>query len=172
MESQAAEVAAEIVADLLAAGVDADRGGLHEGSTSDAVLAMEEQAAKPDIIIAYGGTPAGSRAPRTWWAAAERVVRHATVPVFVARLTDQRRPTLGDRLHGGAVTADDLETLADKLYFDREPGGDAYVRFWALLLFAVIIATGGVLTDSTAVVIGAMIVAPLMTPIMASALRS
>lgn len=68
------------------------------------------------------------------------------------------------------MLAEDLETLADKLYFDREPGGDGYVRFWALLLFAVIIATGGVLTDSTAVVIGAMIVAPLMTPIMASAL--
>jgi len=68
------------------------------------------------------------------------------------------------------VTTVDLQTLANKLYFDREAGGDAYVRFWALLVLSVVIATGGVMTDSTAVVIGAMIVAPLMTPIMGVAL--
>ncbi len=58
-------------------------GVAYEGSTSDAVLAMEEQL-KPDIIIVYGGTPAGSR-DYLVGSAAERVVRHATVPVFVAR---------------------------------------------------------------------------------------
>ena len=63
----------------------------------------------------------------------------------------------------------DLDELADKLWFDRE-GRDAYVRFGVLLVLSVVIATGGILTDSTATVIGAMIVAPLMTPIMASAL--
>jgi len=40
------------------------------------------------------------------------------------------------------------------------------VGFWTLLVLSVIIATLGVLADSTAVVIGAMLVAPLMTPIM------
>jgi uncharacterized hydrophobic protein (TIGR00271 family) len=63
----------------------------------------------------------------------------------------------------------DLDELADKLWFDRE-GRDAYVRFGVLLVLSVVIATGGVLTDSTATVIGAMIVAPLMTPIMATTL--
>jgi uncharacterized hydrophobic protein (TIGR00271 family) len=77
---------------------------------------------------------------------------------------------MGDVLAGGHIQPRDYETLADKLYFDREPGGDAYVRFWALLVLSVVIATGSVATDSTAGVIGAMIVAPLMTPIMASAL--
>lgn len=64
----------------------------------------------------------------------------------------------------------DLDELADKLWFDREGGNDPYVRFGVLLVLSVVIASGGVLTDSTATVIGAMIVAPLMTPIMATAL--
>jgi uncharacterized hydrophobic protein (TIGR00271 family) len=77
--------------------------------------------------------------------------------------------SFGDLLHGGRVERADLDDIEDKLWFDRE-GRDAYVRFGVLLVLSVMIATGGVLTDSTATVIGAMIVAPLMTPIMASAL--
>src|SRR4051812_38980243 len=42
--------------------------------------------------------------------------------------------------------------------------------FWVLLLLAAIIAGSGVVADSTATVIGAMIVAPLMTPILGTAL--
>ena len=38
-------------------------------------------------------------------------------------------------------------------------------RFWLLLVLAAVIASAGVVADSTATVIGAMIVAPLMTPI-------
>jgi uncharacterized hydrophobic protein (TIGR00271 family) len=78
--------------------------------------------------------------------------------------------SFGDLLHGGPVGREDLEDLAGKLWFDREGGRDPYVRFTVLLLLSVVIASGGVLGDSTATVIGAMIVAPLMTPIMASAL--
>ena len=44
-----------------------------------------------------------------------------------------------------------------------------FERFGVLLFLAVVIATMGILGDSTATVIGAMIVAPLMTPIMATA---
>jgi uncharacterized hydrophobic protein (TIGR00271 family) len=43
------------------------------------------------------------------------------------------------------------------------------VNFVVLLALATVIATYGVVTDSTASVIGAMIIAPLMTPIMAAA---
>lgn len=42
------------------------------------------------------------------------------------------------------------------------------VNFTVLLALATVIATYGVITDSTATVIGAMIVAPLMTPIIAT----
>ncbi len=39
-------------------------------------------------------------------------------------------------------------------------------KFWILLVLSAVIATAGVASDSTATVIGAMIVAPLMTPIL------
>jgi uncharacterized hydrophobic protein (TIGR00271 family) len=48
--------------------------------------------------------------------------------------------------------------------FDSHSGG---VAFAALMAFATAIATFGVKADSTAVVIGAMLIAPLMAPIMA-----
>jgi len=76
----------------------------------------------------------------------------------------------GDILHGGKVTADDVEVLQEKLLFDRLPKRDRYVRFSVLLILSAIIATYGVTSDSVATVIGAMIVAPLMTPIMAVSL--
>lgn len=41
-------------------------------------------------------------------------------------------------------------------------------RYWLLLLLSAVIATAGVVSDSTATVIGAMIIAPLMTPILGS----
>ncbi|MFE7897223.1 TIGR00341 family protein [Streptomyces sp. NPDC057424] len=44
--------------------------------------------------------------------------------------------------------------------------------FWTMLTLSSVIAAGGVLTDSTATVIGAMIIAPLATPIMGIALGS
>jgi uncharacterized hydrophobic protein (TIGR00271 family) len=40
------------------------------------------------------------------------------------------------------------------------------IRFWILLLLAAAIATAGLLGDSVATVIGAMIMAPLMLPLM------
>lgn len=42
--------------------------------------------------------------------------------------------------------------------------------FWTMLTLSAVIAAGGILTDSTATVIGAMIIAPLSTPIMGIAL--
>ncbi|MGW8528381.1 DUF389 domain-containing protein [Nocardiopsis sp. NPDC055824] len=42
--------------------------------------------------------------------------------------------------------------------------------FWTMLTLSAVVAAGGVMTDSTATVIGAMIIAPLSTPIMGIAL--
>ncbi|HVT14096.1 MAG TPA: TIGR00341 family protein [Fimbriimonadaceae bacterium] len=50
-----------------------------------------------------------------------------------------------------------------------EAGGPSS-RFWILLLLSTLIAAFGLLTNSAAVIIGAMIIAPLMGPIVASAL--
>ncbi|MGI9585103.1 MAG: DUF389 domain-containing protein [Acidimicrobiia bacterium] len=56
--------------------------------------------------------------------------------------------------------------VVNTLYFEKPDSVQKQVAFWVLLVLSVVIATLGVLADSTAVVIGAMLVAPLMTPIM------
>jgi uncharacterized hydrophobic protein (TIGR00271 family) len=92
----------------------------------------------------------------------------------------------GDEQHGTAMTAmgvvvgwigsvlpseptDDARVAVDELI----PTGDAqreYIaRFCALIALSSSIAAFGLLADSGAVVIGAMLVAPLMTPIMGAA---
>jgi uncharacterized hydrophobic protein (TIGR00271 family) len=79
-----------------------------------------------------------------------------------------------------------LDTLRERLLPDtqrRTPeeldddlnlrSGDARAKqsaFWAMLVLSAIIASAGVIADSTATVIGAMIIAPLSTPIMGIAL--
>lgn len=69
-----------------------------------------------------------------------------------------------------AITATDLERMTSALFIDQPFRGRPASRFWTLLILAAVIATAGIMADSTATVIGAMIVAPLMTPILGSAL--
>ena len=61
-----------------------------------------------------------------------------------------------------------LPEFEDKLFIEGPQTARRLTNFFALLLFATVIATYGVLSNSTATVIGAMIVAPLMGPIMAT----
>jgi uncharacterized hydrophobic protein (TIGR00271 family) len=68
------------------------------------------------------------------------------------------------------VTVDDVDRMANSLYVTgRQDDRRAWSAFWVLLLSAVI-AGSGVVADATATVIGAMIVAPLMKPILGTAL--
>jgi uncharacterized hydrophobic protein (TIGR00271 family) len=69
-----------------------------------------------------------------------------------------------------AITANDLARMHDNLLFDGEERGRKLSGYWALLVLAAVIATAGIVSDSTATVIGAMIVAPLMTPILGTVL--
>ena len=64
----------------------------------------------------------------------------------------------------------DRAELYDKVLYEGPRVGAKLTRFAVLMFFSGVIATGGVLTDSTAVVIGAMLIAPLMTPLMAIAI--
>lgn len=64
--------------------------------------------------------------------------------------------------------AKDVLPFENKLFYEGAQRRSYLERFSVLLFLATIIATAGVLADSTATVIGAMIVAPLMTPIMAT----
>ncbi|WP_395244875.1 DUF389 domain-containing protein [Agromyces sp. MMS24-K17] len=56
--------------------------------------------------------------------------------------------------------------MRDAVFFEGERAGAKTSRFWMLLSLASVIAAAGVVADSDATVIGAMIVAPLMTPIL------
>lgn len=64
----------------------------------------------------------------------------------------------------------DLDDLTARLDLDH---GDCHATlsgFWTMLVLSAVIAVAGVLGDSTATVIGAMIIAPLSVPIMGIAL--
>lgn len=65
-----------------------------------------------------------------------------------------------------AVTTTDIERMRRQLFFEGPEVRTRLSRFWTLLFLSAVIATAGVVGDSTATVIGAMIVAPLMTPIL------
>lgn len=69
-----------------------------------------------------------------------------------------------------SVTPSDVQRMVDNLFIDGPIGGRKASKFWTLLGLSAVIATAGVVADSTATVIGAMIVAPLMTPILGTAL--
>lgn len=64
-----------------------------------------------------------------------------------------------------------VQRMAGKLLIAH--GEDRQLKwsaFWVLIVLSSVIATAGIIADSTATVIGAMIVAPLMTPILGTAL--
>ncbi len=69
----------------------------------------------------------------------------------------------------GTVTPD-IDRIRDSVFFEGPDASQRISRFWILLILAAIIAAAGVVADSTATVIGAMIVAPLMTPILGTML--
>jgi uncharacterized hydrophobic protein (TIGR00271 family) len=60
--------------------------------------------------------------------------------------------------------------MRDELLFDGPDVGRKLGAFWVLLALSAVIASAGIIADSTATVIGAMIVAPLMTPILGTVL--
>jgi uncharacterized membrane protein len=57
------------------------------------------------------------------------------------------------------IATQDLEYMRDAVFFEGPETRRRLSRFWVLLVLAAIIAAAGVVGDSTATVIGAMIVA-------------
>ena len=64
------------------------------------------------------------------------------------------------------LTEVDIKRMRDQLFFEGPERNRRLSRYWLLLPLSAVIASAGVVSDSTATVIGAMIVAPLMTPIL------
>ena len=64
------------------------------------------------------------------------------------------------------LTEVDIQRMRDQLFFEGPERNHRLSRYALLLPLSAVIASAGVVSDSTATVIGAMIVAPLMTPIL------
>ncbi len=82
------------------------------------------------------------------------------------RNDDDGVSTVGQKLAtwlGGQLRSP--EEVRDAVYLHRGDAAAKLSRFWLLLVLAAVIASAGVIGDSTATVIGAMIIAPLATPI-------
>lgn len=65
--------------------------------------------------------------------------------------------------------AEHLDYIVDQVYFAGSERRERLIRFSVLVVLSTMIAAFGLLADSVAVVIGAMLVAPLMTPILGMA---
>ncbi len=84
------------------------------------------------------------------------------VDVDVASVTELINDWLLDR----DIGSERRDRVGDGLFFEEPDRASKLVSWWVMLLLSVAIATFGILQDSTAVVIGAMLIAPLMTPIL------
>lgn len=73
---------------------------------------------------------------------------------------------LQDWVHDVDIGPDRRAALAEGLYFEQPARPGKLGAWWAMLLLSGGIATFAIMQDSTAVVIGAMLVAPLMIPIL------
>lgn len=97
---------------------------------------------------------------------------------------DKKKPTPGRRVNGDVkahigwkpfgelkprLTVQQRERILDDLFLGKKANFVSYlIRFCVLLCLATVIASLGLLQNSTAVVIGAMLVAPIMEPIIAA----
>ena len=76
-------------------------------------------------------------------------------------------PTGRIGFQGRNLSLEERSRVLDELYFEGDRRSPYLWRFFALIVFSSSIAAMGLINDSAAVVIGAMLVAPLLTPIMA-----
>ena len=106
------------------------------------------------------------------WIAMSLLVIMISLDARTTGVTDYAESTrlIGAWLDERPKSVDDRQALYDKILFEGPATTRRIVRFFTLMGFASVIASMGVITDSTAVVIGAMLIAPLMTPLMAMAI--
>jgi uncharacterized hydrophobic protein (TIGR00271 family) len=79
---------------------------------------------------------------------------------------------LARAIDAGGDYRNPLDDIEDGLFLTTGARRAKTSQFWVLLVLASMIAAGGVVSDSTPAVIGAMIVAPLATPIYGVALAT
>ena len=83
LEAEAREIVAEVVAFLESAGVEAE-GVAYEGNMADAILDLAERD-RPDVIVVSAASNEHGARDYLVSSAAERIVRHSPVSVFVIK---------------------------------------------------------------------------------------
>jgi uncharacterized hydrophobic protein (TIGR00271 family) len=75
------------------------------------------------------------------------------------------------RLRGSSriMTESERSLVTDELFWEPGERGAYLARFFVLIVLSTLLAAFGLAADSVAVIIGAMLVAPLMTPILGTA---
>lgn len=75
------------------------------------------------------------------------------------------------RLRGSSriMSEDERSLVTDELFWRPEERGAYLARFFVLIVLSTLLAAFGLAANSVAVIIGAMLVAPLMTPILGTA---
>ena len=135
------------------------------GGTMDAARQLRPGVVRPDERL-LGGTRLRPRLPQP---PRSRVGRD-----HPARRVDRGRHRAPERLPGALMASkfvtNSIDDMRSSVFFEGPGAADKMSRFWILLSLAAVIAASGVVADSTATVIGAMIVAPLMTPILGTML--
>jgi len=150
---------------------DAKRVGRRIARADDVKQGILEEAARYDLLllgaseegvidqIAFGGLP-------------EAIARASPQPVILVKhyrgLSQFWLRRAWRILYGLFPQLDRSERI--EVYRTLRRGARPDVDFFVLILLASVIATLGLLQDSAAVIIGAMLVAPLMTPILALSL--
>ncbi len=76
---------------------------------------------------------------------------------------------LGDLFHSRVWDVDERKRVLGELFFEGPEWRPFLSRFIVLTVLSTTLAAFGLIADSAAVVIGAMLIAPLMTPILATA---
>ena len=78
--------------------------------------------------------------------------------------------SLKELLSHAELSPEERRTVVEDLFvFGKDNQRPFLIRMTVLLVLSTIIATAGLISDSAAVVIGAMLIAPMMTPVIAAA---
>ena len=85
---------------------------------------------------------------------------------------DTTKKFLQKVLAGGPITDEHLAEAETSTYVKLEGSGKTYTAFFWNIVISSIIATAGIAMNSGAVLVGAMLISPVMTPIVGSALAA
>ncbi|MEA3336546.1 MAG: DUF389 domain-containing protein [Chloroflexota bacterium] len=152
---------------------DADHARIKLVNSQEPIAAaLVEEAEQQYDLIMLGATNEGLLDRVLFGDIPHQVVERTETPAIMVRSAQPEREAFArlwwDRTQSLLPVLDGEEQLA--LHRTLQAGANPSVSYFVLIVLSAIIATLGLWQNSGAVIIGAMLVAPLMTPIMATSL--